>query len=668
MDSGLPPRLPSATEADGCVAEASATVYGAHRGSPPTSAVTEGGGQQRARPKAGMFQRKEAFYGNPSAGVPWSGGSTAAPGEPPPASSLASSACVPPPESPLQDESAGACAETASAGREVVVQAATTEAASDTPHVAVEECATGDELTAAGTVTGETPRTGSNRWRKTAKSIGSAATVARVWAKQALSIPKIDDPEDAMDFFSFTVLWGCLLFFTTGTNVMVMVVLYRGKAMREQLRDGNVFPPIVEILQSIWLVIQCILFVDIWSSYWQLGLQRACPCVRGWCLFRNARRPGDSGLIPPDSDYIGESELLKPCLWKLMERRFGVELKPRRFLLVLALLLPVNVLFFYRRIGKPFFTQPVMVGGDVADLLVRIDEMRLLHHTIEDLRASGNYTAYGSSYSVNLLTWEVFAMTGNLTHSPFFLSSQECYHPEDNEYALLGKLQGNDSAMQASCNSLLGELWVRWASWDDDLWDEVFGFLVRLFGAFSGIIADTMLGKEGGGFLEDMTDIFDMYMMSFVDVDQMHEGRPLLGSRSEVASSYHDWVPVFISTGYLAMFFRALAMFGYRPFMQLMIRMGHPAGQMGEAGKARLQHAVTAAMSLALIEVPFLSLRAMALFKYQVPVSVLAIKNVLHCYKELRILKLVRGFGEEQGHDIRKEGTNLCWCCRPRRQ
>jgi len=257
-------------------------------------------------------------------------------------------------------------------------------------------------------------------------------------------------------------------------------------------------------------------------------------------------------------------------------------------------------------------------------------------------------------------------VAGSIRKLPFYLSSQRCFHPEDLEYKLLGKLQCNPTARQASCDSVLGHLWFEKVGWDDDLWEEVFGFLVRLFGAFAGIIADTMLAKEGGGFLEDMTDIFDMYMLSFEDVDQMHEGRPLLGSKSEVPSTYHDWVPVFITTAYLAMVLRALAMFGYRPLMNLMIWMGHPAADHGERGKARLQHSITAAMSLAFIEVPFLCLRAGALFKYEVPVSVLAIKNVLHCYKELRILRVVKGFGEERGHDVFQEGVNLFWCCRRR--
>lgn len=353
-----------------------------------------------------------------------------------------------------------------------------------------------------------------------------------------------------------------------------------------------------------------------------------------------------------------------------MERRLGTDLKPRRYLLVLALLLPMNVLFFYRRIGKPVFDNPVMKAGSIDDLV----ENDQLCNDVSELRPSDKHVIVGSSYSVDIFTWEVSSnVTGSMRKTPFYLSSQRCYHPNDFEYKILGQLQCNPSARQASCDSVLGTLLFDKHGWDDDLWEEVFGFLVRLFGAFAGVIADTMLAKEGGGFLEDMTDIFDMYMLSFEDVDQMHEGRPLLGSRSEVSSNYHDWVPVFISTAYAAMILRALAMFGYRPLMQLMLRMGHPIADQAEAdqveiGKAKLQQSITAAMSLVCIEVPFLSLRAMALFKYQVPVSVLAIKNVLHCYKELRILRVVRGFGEERGHDVREEGVYLFWCCRRRRQ
>ena len=42
-----------------------------------------------------------------------------------------------------------------------------------------------------------------------------------------------------------------------------------------------------------------------------------------------------------------------------------------------------------------------------------------------------------------------------------------------------------------------------------------------------GILADTSLGGAGGDFLEDISDIVDMYLWSFQDVTQLHEGRTL---------------------------------------------------------------------------------------------------------------------------------------------
>eukprot|EP00415_Alexandrium_ostenfeldii_P003654 UN3654 len=122
---------------------------------------------------------------------------------------------------------------------------------------------------------------------------------------------------------------------------------------------------------------------------------------------------------------------------------------------------------------------------------------------------------------------------------------------------------------------------VRRLGWDDDMWEELYSFTVRLFGAFAGVMTDHMFSQEGSGFLEDMTDIFDMYLMSFEDVSQLHEGRPLLGSRSDTSMSFHDCVPIFLVTAYSSIFLRALAMFGWMPITRLLSRRCPRRGQGG---------------------------------------------------------------------------------------
>merc|ERR1712178_515712 len=100
------------------------------------------------------------------------------------------------------------------------------------------------------------------------------------------------------------------------------------------------------------------------------------------------------------------------------------------------------------------------------------------------------------------------------------------------------------------------------AEWEheEDTWEEGFNFTVRIFGALAGIIADKQLDRSGGGFMEDMTDVFDMYMLTFIDVDQMHEGRILLRRKHFFGTiPYHDCVLLWLGLAYLSMIMRALA-------------------------------------------------------------------------------------------------------------
>merc|ERR1711865_776885 len=102
-------------------------------------------------------------------------------------------------------------------------------------------------------------------------------------------------------------------------------------------------------------------------------------------------------------------------------------------------------------------------------------------------------------------------------------------------------------------------------------------------GSLAGIVADQTGDVTSHWFLRDMTDVFDMYMMAFVDVDQMHEGRPLLeGSHGLFGSgflerSYHVIVGFYIWLGYCTVCLRALSLVGWMPVVNLIIRLGSKA-------------------------------------------------------------------------------------------
>jgi len=199
---------------------------------------------------------------------------------------------------------------------------------------------------------------------------------------------------------------------------------------------------------------------------------------------------------------------------------------------------------------------------------------------------------------------------------------------------------------------------------DDDLWEETFDFTVRLFGALAGMVADRTLGREGGGFMEDLTDLFDMYMFTFVDVIQMHEGRPLLAflhkflNIDALAFSYQTWVALVLALAYIALVIRALSVLGWTPIGRALTRCGI------DLHLTEVNEVVNTFASLFVIEIPFLILRFIAWWQYSVPVSVLAVKNIFHVYMELRYLGVIKGFGEE----AEKEPVGRrCWrsirCC-----
>lgn len=253
------------------------------------------------------------------------------------------------------------------------------------------------------------------------------------------------------------------------------------------------------------------------------------------------------------------------------------------------------------------------------------------------------------------------------------VTNTECYKYQSAEFRILSMLSGEDLPKQAYCESLIGTMLSDWrkerssAEWqhDEDIWEEAFQFSTRVFGSLAGVVADQTNDQTSNWFLRDMTDVFDMYMMAFVDVDQMHEGRPLLeGSHGLFGSqflrrSYHVIVALWLWVGYLTVCFRALSIVGWRPLVRAIRYFG------STADPDQLSVVVDATLALLFIELPFLICRYIAWYRYGVPVSIMGVKNLFGIFEYLYALGLIRGFhATDPGATPRPRGLWLCLCCR----
>jgi len=150
--------------------------------------------------------------------------------------------------------------------------------------------------------------------------------------------------------------------------------------------------------------------------------------------------------------------------------------------------------------------------------------------------------------------------------------------------------------------------------------------------------------------LKDMTDVFDMFMLTFTDVDQMHEGRPLLKKNHgfpEYRWSFHTLVQGWIWVGVAVVLMRAVAVIGFTPFVYILRRGGCTVPD------EELRRPIDAFFSMCFIEIPFLSLRWIAWWQYGVPVSVMAVKNILGIYEDLFFIGVVQGFGDKKVRGLR---------------
>jgi len=445
------------------------------------------------------------------------------------------------------------------------------------------------------------------------KSVAQSVATLREVADKAL--PRISD----LSFCSFTTFLLLLFFFACWTNIILCVVASRAHEANQELSLTS------EVMHYVWMCVQGLLMLDVVQTY----VLYYCPCIS------NASKPKVEG-----------SRFLKPNCWSLLSRCFRIELKARHYLLLLAVIFPINVLFFYQQLGQPVYTPSYLTGQDINSLLASWPN--------------------GGGMHVDTQTWSVQTSSSNAT---FEISTKSCYSYDSIEFQILGRLQHESLPKQAYCESLLGTMMVNIRenaadenSWqrDEDRWEEVFEFSLRMFAALAGIVADSIY-ETGASFwfLKDISDVFDMYMLTFADVTQMHEGRPLLEGNHVIADyeqSYHVWVHVSIWFAYFAVVLRALASIGFQPHAWLVKSCCD-----SESVANEIRCAVDATLSLFFIEIPFLVLRFIAFKEYGCIVSIMAVKNVLGIYEDLYLLGILRGFRSTE--DLR--GLRLClsyWC------
>jgi len=397
-------------------------------------------------------------------------------------------------------------------------------------------------------------------------------------------------------FVLFTLFWITLFSFALFIDVLLLVVTVRAE------QRGRPFSAPTKAGNAVWMLVQITLLCDILRSYKRYY-------VKKW---------SDDWVDPVPT--ISGCSLQQPTVWTGMQRFLqcfsnSAKLTPRTYLLILAVVLPLNVLICFPAAGRPFYTETALEGYDIDGLL------------------NSSSWPRGGDLVVDTSTWVV--MDVNRSMNPQLnLKDKACYPPWSNEYKILAKLLGEERPKQAYCESTFGAtIALNQANWnapawqqDDDIWDECFEFSVRMFAAIAGLIADKTLSGVGGGFLEDMTDMFDMYMLSFQDVDQLIEGRPLLGG-------LHVWVSTAVVFAYIALIGRALGVLGFNPLAHFLVRIKGP-----ESDLNHIRTVVVLIGSLSCVEVPFLVLRWVAWWICAVPVSVLAVKNVLAIYQNLRLL------------------------------
>lgn len=305
------------------------------------------------------------------------------------------------------------------------------------------------------------------------------------------------------------------------------------------------------------------------------------------------------------------------------------EIDFRKYMLILAVILPLNSLFLFTQVGAPVFEPSVL--EDVASIGPLLEAVK--NSTSSDLFVSAG------NLLLNMKTQEVRNMSNNATITK--ISGQSCYQPGTPEFKLLGSLQGEDMPKQASCESMLGSSLAESLGFitdSDNRWEEIYDFSCRVFITVGGLVGERLIEGSAGGLLVDLTDSFDMLMLSFQNVVQLNDGLNQLEGFLQVV----DFV---VFTNYLGLIFRCFHSLdiGHSIVRPCFKCSGLEHFIMGPRGynEQDAKKVVGASMSF-IFELSFLSIRLLAFCFFEVPMSVLAMKNLFGIYDDWQQLVALR--------------------------
>eukprot|EP00928_Gymnodinium_smaydae_P020100 TRINITY_DN17761_c0_g1_i2.p1 TRINITY_DN17761_c0_g1~~TRINITY_DN17761_c0_g1_i2.p1 ORF type:complete len:872 (-),score=80.97 TRINITY_DN17761_c0_g1_i2:51-2363(-) len=180
---------------------------------------------------------------------------------------------------------------------------------------------------------------------------------------------------------------------------------------------------------------------------------------------------------------------------------------------------------------------------------------------------------------------------------------------------------------QGKCESLVSTVFQGFLGVNGDRGEEMFGLFLRLFGGLAGALADVMVGSLAGGFTADITDIYDLYLQTFWNPLLMKEGKPpptlsqlyLLRGLPD----YPSCVTILLVFVYFLLFIR--------------LATGSDGKQLFGCGQQESACMRWLNLFASLFqEVAFLFIRVWAWLWFEVPVSVLIIKNVVSIFLVLR--------------------------------
>jgi len=177
---------------------------------------------------------------------------------------------------------------------------------------------------------------------------------------------------------------------------------------------------------------------------------------------------------------------------------------------------------------------------------------------------------------------------------------------------------------QAACNSVLSTEFEGVGGLEGRRWEEFHELALRLFGFAGGVIADLTFNTLSGGFAADITDAIDLYLLSYKNVNLMIKGNLALSPTSfavyDTELTFNEIVMLTIIIAYFLIFLRVVVGHKTLSVFSHSFHVGHACGVL---------------LSL-FQEVAFMIIRLYACIKYGIPVSVLILKNIVGVVLDLR--------------------------------